>query len=150
MNTSFFASHPEYVIAEQFLEPGIRGLQDDDTTLKSFTNETWKKFDPRKDDRLNYMKSFWGGQGVSLDGSYASMWAFEKWLWKEAEKWLIANPRPSAVWYEVGGWQRDESVSSEIIGDELVSLARDVSIYHAHCVLTETQLSRPCRVQRHI
>ncbi len=86
---SFFVDYPDYRVAEPF--PWV-GLQFDDSTLKEFSKDIWEKFNPERDNRLNYIKAFWQSQGLMMDGSRASFWELEQWCWKESEKWRSANP----------------------------------------------------------
>ncbi len=141
---SFFQDCAAYKTAPRpFWDGRVHPRQLDKDAFTSFVNETWSKFDPRCDNRLEYIKEYWNNQDIRMDGSYKSLLDFELWIWERAKAWRVANPRPAAHWLPAPLliWEAADGVLEENIDEELISLGRDVAIYHAHVILTETKLS---------
>lgn len=138
-HTSFFRNCPDYKVAEPFASNKVGPtLQDNDSTLTEFSANAWEKFNPYQDNRLDYIKEFWGRQGIVMDGSYRSLLDFEQWIWDRAKEWRAANPRPPARKLPFEMWEVATEVLQEPVDDELISLGRDVALYHAYVVSTET------------
>jgi hypothetical protein len=139
ISKSFFSRSTDYLVAPRFVPLDYDGMQTDDSKLKDFTDSVWELFNPNRDNRLQYIIDFWGKKGIIMDGSYKSFRQFEDWVWGEAELWRTNNPRPLCVETALG-WFPSQEALNEVVGDDIVSLARDVAIYHAYCITKEANL----------
>jgi hypothetical protein len=138
----FFENYPKYIVAEPFISRRFSDFFNlDRPNLLEFSRATFAKFDPLRDDRLNFVCDFFSREGIKMIGSVQSMIELENWIWSRTLEWVATNPRPTPKVNDLGELLASDIAFEGEMESDILSLARDISIYEAFCVSTEAQLT---------